>query len=107
MSKLKDFLSQKLHNFKLFLDEQIEIVKKEYAEIPEEKYVNMKKDIENFEQNLNLFIQQMNFLQGKEIDECVKIFLQRYEIDIEKIKTLIDYPKLKKYIEMFLEVIKN
>lgn len=106
MSKLKDFLSQKLHNFKLFLDTQIELVLKE-TDIPEDKFINMKKDIENFEQNLNLFVQQMNFLQGKEIEECVKIFLQRYDIDINKIKTLIDYSKLQKYIEMFLEVIKN
>lgn len=106
MSKLKDFLSQKLHNFKLFLDTQIEIVLKE-TDISEDKFINMKKDVENFEQNLNLFVQQMNFLQGKEIDDCVKIFLQRYDIDIDKIKTLIDYPKLRKYIEMFLEVIKN
>ena len=106
MSKLKDFLSQKLHNFKIFLDTQIEIVLRE-TDISEDKFINMKKDVENFEENLNLFVQQMNFLQGKEIDDCVKIFLQRYDIDIDKIKTLIDYPKLKKYIEMFLEVIKN
>ena len=107
MSKLKDFLNLKLANFKVFIDQQFEILKTKGMEIEESKINNIRKDLLEFENNLSQFVQQMNYLEGREIDDCVKLFLLKYEIDINQIKQFIDYEKLKKYIEMFLEVIKQ
>lgn len=48
----------------------------------------------------------MSYLEGREIDDCVKIFLMKYDIDISIIKPHIDYDKLVRYIAMFLDVIR-
>ena len=74
MSKIKDFLNQKLVNFKLFIDQQFEILKTKSIEIEEIKINNIRKDLAEFENNLTQFVQQMSFLEGREIDDCVKIF---------------------------------
>lgn len=107
MSKLKDFLNQKISNFKLFVDQQLETLKMRGVEIEENKIKNLKNDFAEFENNLNHFVQNMSYLEGREIDDCVKIFLLKYDIDIEIIKPHIDYDKLSRYIAMFLDVIRT
>ena len=106
MSKLKEFISQKLVNFKLFIDEQFSKLKEKGIEIEENKITNIKNDLSTFENNLSEFVQYMSYLEGREIDDCVKIFLMKYDIDINLIKPHIDYQKLERYIAMFLDVIK-
>ena len=61
MSKIKDFLNQKLVNFKLFIDQQFEILKTKSIEIEEIKINNIRKDLAEFENNLTQFVQQMSF----------------------------------------------
>ena len=62
MSKLKDFLNLKLANFKVFIDQQFEILKTKGMEIEESKINNIRKDLLEFENNLSQFVQQMNYL---------------------------------------------
>ena len=106
MSKIKDFLNQKISNFKVFIDQQFETLKNNKIEIDETKILNIKKDLTEFENNISLFVQHMSYLEGREIDDCVKIFLMKYDIDINLIKPHIDYVKLQQYIAMFLDVIR-
>ncbi len=104
--KIKDFLSQKISNFKTFIDQQFETLKFNGLEIPETNIMKIRKDFENFENDTNNFAKQISFLVGQDIDDCVKIFLMKYEIDIKQIKDIIDYEKLKKYISMFIDILK-
>jgi hypothetical protein len=104
MSKIKDFLSAKLSNFKVFIDQQFTNLKTNGVDIGDSKITNIKNDIEAFEADLNQFVMYLSYLEGREIDDSVKIFLLKYDIDIEAIKPHIDYVKLKRYIELFMEI---
>lgn len=105
MSNLKEFLNKKIVNFTKFIDEQFELLKKNGVDIQESKIINIKKDLKEFENNLSHFVQHMSYLEGRDIDDCVKIFLLKYDIDVVQIKPVIDYTKLQQYIAMFLDVI--
>jgi hypothetical protein len=107
MSKLKEFLGQKIGNFKVFIDQQFEKLKINGVDIEESKKTNIKNDLNEFENNISHFVQHMSYLEGREMDDCVKIFLMKYEIDINLIKPHIDYEKLERYLAMFLDVIKS
>ncbi|MEL4382928.1 hypothetical protein, partial [Shewanella algae] len=78
MSKIKDFLNQKISNFKLFIEKQFETLKTKGVELEETKINELKKDINEFENNLPHFVQHMSILTGREIDDCVKLFLLKY-----------------------------
>lgn len=107
MSNIKDFLKQKISNFKKFIDVQLDVLKTKGVEISESKIINFKQDLKSFEDDINRFAQNVSYLEGREIDESVKIFLLKYDIDVNIIIPHIDYEKLKKYIECFIEVLKN
>lgn len=107
MAKIKDFLNEKLSNFEKFLINQIEILNNEGIQIEETKITCLKKELELLKNNTVVFVQQISFLEDKETDDAVKLFLLKYDIDINIIKPYIDYNKLKKYIEMFVDIIKN
>ena len=107
MTKIKDFLNQKLINFKKFIDEQFETLKTKNINIEDSKILKMKKELEEFENNINHFVIQMDFLVNYEIDECIKVYLLKFDIDVSMIKEYIDYDKLSRYIEMFIEIIKD
>lgn len=107
MTKIIDFLNQKIVNFKKFIEEQIEKIKVGGVELEERKIINIRNDLNEFENNVNNFVICVSNLQNCKIDDCVKLFLLRYDIDINIIKNLIDYEKLSKYIEMFIDIIKN
>ena len=106
MSKIKEFLSQKISNFKVFIDQQFELLKTKGIKIEEIKKTNIKNELSEFENNLCQFVQNMSYLEGREIDDCVKIFLLKYDIDVNLIKPHIDYVKLERYVIMFLDVIR-
>lgn len=105
MIKVKDFVETKLVNFENFMNEQIEDVIKSGHELNKEKIELLKKDFKEFRSDTTNFIQYMSVFNEKNVDDAVGIFLIKYDIDIEKVKPFIDYNKLKRYIEMFIEVI--
>ena len=107
MTKIKDFLNQKLINFKKFIDEQFESLKLKGINIEDSKIDKMKNELIEFENNINHFVIQMDFLVNYEIDECIKVYLLKFDIDVSMIKEHIDYDKLSRYIEMFIEIIKD
>jgi hypothetical protein len=104
MSKIKEFLTQKIANFKLFIAEQFEILKLNKVEIKEENITLLLKDLEHFEKDVNSFVQKMSYLQNRNIDDSIKAFLIIYDISIDQIREFINYKKLKQYICMFLDV---
>jgi septum formation inhibitor MinC len=104
---LKDFLNEKLTNFERFINDQLVILDKEGIVIEEIKISALRKELELLKNNTVIFVQQISFLEDKETDDAVKLFLLKYDIDIAIIKPYIDYSKLKKYIEMFIDIIRN
>ena len=107
MTKIKDFLAQKIVNFKNFIDIQFDNLAICGLSIDESKISAIRNDFKVFESDINSFAQQINILKDMNIDDCVKLFLKKYDINIDTIKDNIDYDKLKKSIEMFINVLKN
>lgn len=100
--KISDFLKEKLNNFKIFALEQME-----KAEIPKDKCDKLIEDLEIFQDDINSFIKSVVNLAKLDIDTAINIFLLNYDININDIKDKIDYDKLRKYIECFIDIVKN
>lgn len=100
--KISDFLKQKLYNFKNFLIEQTEKV-----QIDETKKNKLLQEIAVYENDINLFIKSIVNMAKLNIDTAISIFLLNYDINIDEIRDKIDYNKLKRYIECFIDIVKN
>jgi hypothetical protein len=103
--KIKEFLSSKLENFEKFISEELKKLI-ELNKITIKSNDNITNDLRNFKNNINYFISSIGKLPN-DLDNAIKVFLLQYEIDINLIREDIDYPKLKKYLEMFSDVLKN
>lgn len=104
----KQFITEKLTNFKKFLsDEFIKLLNsEEHAGVFNSGHVKTFHDEINFLiNNVDVFISLFSSINVKDTDECIKVFLLKYNINIDDIRDGIDYNKLKRYIEMFNEVI--
>ena len=100
--KIIDFLKAKLENFKKFINNQLELV-----DIPQENKDHLSVEITFYKQNITVFIPSIVKLANYDIDKAIKLFLLQYDINIDDIKEDIDYEKLKKYLTMFIDVVKN
>jgi hypothetical protein len=100
--KISEFLIKKLDNFEQFIIEQLKDL-----QIPESNKDKLLCEITYYKQHINIFIPSIIKIAKYDIDNAVKFFLSTFDIAIEDIKDLIDYDKLKKYIEMFIDVVKN
>lgn len=100
--KISDFLKEKLENFNIFINNQLVLVS--LPNINKEKLLN---EIAYYKQNINIFIPSIIKLANYDIDNAIKLFLLQFDIKIEDIKDKIDYDKLKKYLEMFIDVVKK
>ena len=100
--KIIDFLKAKLENFKKFINNQLELV-----DIPQENKDRLSVEITFYKQNITVFIPSIVKLANYDIDKAIKLFLLQYDINIDDIKEDIDYEKLKKYLTMFIDVVKN
>jgi len=106
MTKIKEFLKEKLHNFKIFISDQMYIVRDNDL-IKNDKDIVLVNALDYYYQNIESFIGVISLLNPNNIDESIKGFLSNYEINIDEIKHLIEYDKLKRYIEMFIDLIKK
>lgn len=105
MTKIKDFMISKLNNFRDFLNDQFKACIDNGVIIPNPQIIN--DEINYYINNLNEFINIMTLMSKSNIDDSVKIFLLKYNIQLSDIINHIDYNKLRRYLEMFIEVIKN
>jgi hypothetical protein len=99
--KRKDFISNKLINFKKFIGEQLNKI-----DIVETDEAKMVADLEKYSNDVNVFITAIIELSKYKLDKAVELFLSNYNIDINEIKNDIDYDKLCKYLNMFIDVLK-
>lgn len=106
MIKIKDFIKTKLENFKKFLLEQIDILDKKIILYNKDGINTLIKELDYYIENLDKFISSISLL-NKNTDDNIKLYLSQYSIDINDIKDHIDYEKLKRYIECFLDCIKK
>jgi hypothetical protein len=107
MAKIKDFLKTKLMNFKLFILDQINILQIKRVDINEEGINKLVKELDFYIDNLDKFITCISLLNTKDIDGSICLFLSQYSIDVHSISDHIDYDKLKRYIECFIDTIKK
>jgi len=111
MTKIKDFLKTKLINFKKFIQQQFEDISMRNLTLEKpiviNNYPKLIKELDFFSENIDSFISSLCVLNIDDVDQSIKIFLLNYEINIDDIKEHIDYDKLKRYIEMFFDVIKK
>lgn len=107
MTKIKEFLRSKLINFRLFINDQLLIVKENGIEIDMQNVLVLMNELDFYSNNLEQFITVISVLNNKTIDDSIKLFLLKYNIDINLIKEHIDYDKLKRYIEMFIDIVKK
>lgn len=101
MTKLKDFVETKLKNFKLFITEELNKV--DISPISKKILIS---DLEYYSNDVNVFIQAIMQLMKYDVDNAVKLFLLKYDIKVEEIKNKIDYEKLKRYLNMFMDILK-
>ena len=111
MTKIKDFLKTKLINFKKFIQQQFDDISMRNLILEKPIVINnynkLLKELDFFSENIDSFISSLCVLNIDDVDQSIKIFLLNYEINIDDIKDYIDYGKLKRYIEMFFDVIKK
>lgn len=100
--KISDFVKEKLINFETFLMEQFN-----KTNISPEISSKLLKELNEYKNDVNKFIQAIVTLSNYDIDNAIKLFLLNYNIDINEIKKDIDYDKLKRYLEMFIEIVKK
>lgn len=100
--KISEFIKEKLENFSIFINEQLEKVN-----IPNDSKINLVNNLTKYKQDINAFIHAIITLSGYTIDNAIKLFLLNYNINIDDIKDFIDYDKLKRYLEMFTDLVKN
>lgn len=101
--KVKEFLTEKLNNFEHFIEDEMKKIN-----IDESKKDELINSLKQYSSDLNLFTQSIMLLvKFKNIDQAVSIFLLNYDINIDDIKDNIDYNKLCRYLEMFLEMVKK
>jgi hypothetical protein len=100
--KIKDFVEQKLKNFKIFIGEELEKTK-----VEEENKKELIASLELYSKDVTVFMQAMVQMSKykNNIDLAVSLFLANYKIKIEDIKESIDYDKLKNYLNMFIDVV--
>lgn len=104
---IKQFLSKKLNNFHKFLVGELAKVTNKSDIITDQHIETFEKEITFMTANIEVFMSLFQTIKMNDIDECIKMFLLKYNINIEDIINDIDYDKLKRYIEMFNEVINN
>ena len=111
MTKIKDFLKTKLINFKKFIQQQFDDISMRNLILEKPIVINnynkLLKELDFFSEIIDSFISSLCVLNIDDVDQSIKIFLLNYEINIDDIKDYIDYGKLKRYIEMFFDVIKK
>lgn len=105
--KIKEFLSEKLNNFKTFINNEFMKLTPNFKLLFCDKVDALNKDLNFYTINIDVFISTISALNYSNPHECVKVFLSQYNIDVSIIKDKIDYDKLIRYIEMFNEVIKK
>ena len=98
--KIKEFIIEKLENFKKFIKEELEKVT--IAEKDKEMLI---KDLQTYSDDVNSFTQAIIQLSKYEIDKAVAIFLLNYNIILEDIIDKIEYNKLKRYLQMFINIV--
>lgn len=104
--KIKDFLCEKLNNFKVFINSELSKISGD-TPITNDHIEALNKELNFFISNIDIFISTISVINSNNTDETIKIFLNKYNIDIDDIKKHIDYKKLCRYIEMFKDVLKN
>ena len=109
MNKIKigDFLVGKLNNFKIFINEELNKMLGKNNNVNMDHIEAFNKEIDFFVQNVNVFISYVCTIANNDTDMIIRLFINKYGFDIEQLKNDIDYNKLKRYIEMFKDVIKN
>lgn len=101
--KVKDFLKEKIDNFKKFISEELDKIN--ISDVKKDALIT---SLDKYSGDLNDFTQHILLLvKFESIDIAVKHFLLHYEINIEDIVDKIDYIKLKKYLEMFIDLVKK
>jgi len=106
MTKIKDFIKSKLHNFKKFLLEQIDCLNKNNIQYNRDGIKKLLDELDFYTDNLEQFIAQISTL-NKNTDDNIKLFLLNYSVNVDDLKYHIDYDKLKRYIDCFIDCIKN
>lgn len=105
---LDNFLISKLHNFKLFMNNELNnIIASGSDKVTFEHIDALNKQVDFFIDNVNLFISFVNIMKNENDYECIKNFLIKYELNIDDFINIIDYNKLKRYIECFKETVNN
>ena len=105
--KLKDFLLEKLNNFKIFTNTELDRLSGIHDSINLDNITKFNNQIDFFLSNIDLFIEFVKRMDKQNIDVTIKNFLSNYDIDIDKYKIDIDYDKIKIYILCFMEVVQN
>lgn len=101
--KVREFLKEKIGNFKIFITEELNKIS--ISDVQKEALVS---SLDKYSSDLNNFTQHILLLvKFESIDIAVKHFLLSYEINIDDIIDKIDYNKLKKYLEMFIDLVKK
>lgn len=101
--KIKDFLQEKINNFKIFIEGEMKKV-----DVDDNSKAELREALTVYSKDLNTFAQSILLLvQFDSLDDAVKYFLLNYNIKIEEIQEDIDYEKLKRYLECFLELVKK
>lgn len=75
--------------------------------VTDEHLYALNKEMDFYISNLNVFISVISALNYPNPHDSVKVFLLKYNIDVNEIRDYIDYDKLIRYIEMFNDVVKK
>lgn len=105
--KIKDFLIQKLNNFKLFMNDELNKVIVNNNHVTPMHIDALNKQLDFYIENINVFISFASMIDNKDTDFTIKMFLDKHGFNIDEFKDDIDYDRLKRYINMFNDVIKN
>jgi hypothetical protein len=102
MVKIKEFVEKKLINFKKFISEELEKVNVDAED--KKEFISA---LDSYSKDTTIFMQAMVYLSRykDDLNIAVSMFLLKYNIKIEEIKDNIDYDKLKKYLNMFIEIV--
>ena len=104
---INTFLIEKLNNFKTFINNEFNTIINHNTHITIDLIDTFNKEIEFFIADIHMFICVVKAFDNKDTDTTIKMFFNKYGFNIDEFKNDIDYNKLKTYIDMFNDVIKN